>query len=193
MQSLSILLRSTPLRLPVDLAMLGVDDDPYICEHQSPSLSSIKPDYIRVGYEAARMLNTILKGEAPDTPLLIPPIGVTERESTDIDAINDDLGQKLLHYIRNNFHRPLKINEIATRLFASRRTLETRCRKLFDKSPHDLIVDFRMKQAIRFLEQSDLTIEEISSRCGYKYQHQFAKIFRKTYNITATEYRKLHS
>jgi len=71
------------LRIPEEVAIIGVDDDEVICELCSPPLSSVQPDTIRLGYEGATLLDAMMEGQAPpDETILIPPNGVSMRLSS---------------------------------------------------------------------------------------------------------------
>lgn len=186
-------LARSEIRLPVDVSLLGIDNDEIICEMLTPTLSSIDCDYARIGFEAARKMGMLLKGEKTDMLQLIPPSTVVERESTCMEAIEDDLGQKIVYFIQRRFNEPFKVNEMADALFISRRNLETKCRELFQKSPLELMTEQRMKHAVAFLKEKELSIEEISWRCGYKYQHHFSTTFSKIIGMSPSTYRKMHA
>jgi len=49
------------LNVPGDIALLGVDNDELVCENTSPTLSSIQPDFDAGGYEAASLLEQLMR------------------------------------------------------------------------------------------------------------------------------------
>ena len=51
-------------RIPRDLTLVGVDNDPAICETSSPKITSIQLDHERSGYVAARLLAARMTGRA---------------------------------------------------------------------------------------------------------------------------------
>ena len=102
------------LSVPEDVAILGVDDNEIICENQPVPLSSIRHDHGRVGYEAAALLQRLMKGgKAPSKPQLIAPVGITTRRSTDIIAAKDPILRDALAFIAENFMRPMSASKIA--------------------------------------------------------------------------------
>src|SRR6185312_340234 len=81
------------LNVPEEVAVIGVDDDPLLCELCDPPLSSVVPNPERIGYEAAELLDRLMDGKAdvgslPDERR-IPPLGVVARLSTDVLMIDD--------------------------------------------------------------------------------------------------------
>ncbi len=78
------------LRIPDDVALLGVDNDPMLDEIITPSISSVAPDFVTFGYRGAEMLDRLMRGRlSKKTRIRIPPLGVVERESTDALATSD--------------------------------------------------------------------------------------------------------
>ncbi len=65
------------LRVPDDVAIVGVNNDPVVCEFSSPPISSIARNGRRVGYEVAALLDRLMAGKRPpEDDVLIPPEGV---------------------------------------------------------------------------------------------------------------------
>lgn len=50
--------------------------------------------------------------------------------------------------------------------------------------------DIRMREAKKLLAETDMKIIEISQKIGYDNEKHFMKIFKSTYGVSATEYRK---
>ena len=78
--------RQVKLKVPKDVAVLGVDDDALICEHTHPKLSSIKPDAIGQGFAAAQALNRALHehrgSKRRGCTIICPHLRIVERNST---------------------------------------------------------------------------------------------------------------
>jgi len=53
--------RSLGLRVPHEVAVIGVDDDEFVCELSDPPLSSVAQAARRVGHEAARLLDRLMR------------------------------------------------------------------------------------------------------------------------------------
>ncbi|MBA3312738.1 MAG: substrate-binding domain-containing protein [Planctomycetaceae bacterium] len=101
--------RSARLRVPEDVAVLGVDDDDLYCE----LTSSIQVPAERIGAEAVALLERLLAGEKrPHEPTLLPPLGVNARRSTEVLAIDDEYVTAAIRFIRENADRPLRVADV---------------------------------------------------------------------------------
>jgi len=82
--------RELGIAVPEQVAVLGVDNDALLCELADPPLSSVICNTHRTGFEAAALLDQMMDGEQIDAvPLLVAPLGIQTRQSTDILAIED--------------------------------------------------------------------------------------------------------
>src|SRR5436853_591471 len=79
--------RLAGLHVPEEIAVLGVNDDELICEMANPPLSCIVHYARRIGFEAAAMLDRLMQGKKVVADLVIDPLGVKTRQSTDLLAI----------------------------------------------------------------------------------------------------------
>lgn len=184
--------RSAEIRVPEQVAVLGVDNDQLLCEFSEPTLSSIVPDTQRTGYEAAELLDRMMDGELIETerPLLTKPLGIAERQSTDTLAIDDPQVSLALHYIRKNAIYNIRVEDILRHVELSRRALEHRFQKLVGITPHAEILRVRLAQVTTLLRETKLSIHEIARRTGYEHGEYLAATFKREMGITPTEFRK---
>src|SRR5687768_8758162 len=100
--------REVGIRVPEDVAVLGVDNDVLLAEMVRPTLSSITPAALRIGFVAAELLADLIAGNAaPAAPVLIPPEGVVTRHSTDVLAMDDPDDVAAARFIRENAAKPI--------------------------------------------------------------------------------------
>jgi LacI family transcriptional regulator len=156
------------LRVPEDIALIGMDNEEIICEHSVPTLSSVSRSSEQVGWEAMALLERLLKGEpAPAEDLLVDPDRVFARKSTDRQYCTDPLVQSAVDWVRDNLEQQVNIADIAERLGVSKRTLEMRFQESTGSSPHEFLTRLRVQHAQALLQQpKKLTIEQIALRCG---------------------------
>ena len=82
--------RISNIRIPEEVAVLGVDNDEMICNLSDPPLSSVGLDIEKGGYEAARLLHTMIKTKNKEFyDVVVEPTQVVTRNSTDIYAAKD--------------------------------------------------------------------------------------------------------
>lgn len=178
--------------VPEDIAVLGVDNDELHCMLTRPPISSIVVPAEQIGIEAAAMLDRLMAGDAPPAkPLLLNPINIVERQSTDVHAITDPLMAEALNFIRKHFHiADFQTNDILRRIPWSRRTLENRFQTHLRRSPHDELIRLRIVNAQQLLADRDLPISEIALRSGFQNSARLSVVFRRQTGLTPAEYRR---
>ncbi|MEN6312690.1 MAG: helix-turn-helix domain-containing protein [Clostridiaceae bacterium] len=85
----------------------------------------------------------------------------------------------------------LCLNNVAGRLGLSPNYLSKLFKTYTAKSVGDYINQLRVEKALKLLEESDLSINEIASRIGIPCNTYFYPIFKKIMGITPAEYRQL--
>lgn len=178
------------IRVPEEVAVLGIGNYEQLCELSSPTLSSVDLDMERRGYEAAKLLDGILKGaKPPRAPVLIPPAHVVERQSTDTYAFDDLNVVAALQFIRENAARTIHVTDVVEATTISRRSLESRFQKLIGRTLHEEIWQAHFDLATRLLTSSDLPLQEIAERSGFRTASALVNLFRQRFEMTPREYR----
>ena len=179
--------------VPESVAILGVDDDPLLCQLATPPLSSVIPDSEGAGYAAAEQLDAIMSGKKIQRlKTLLPPLGIATRQSTDTLAVDDQNISKAAHYILAHACDGIQVGDVVEQTKLTRRTLETRFKKVLNKTPHELITITRLSKAERLLRETALTLDQIAGRCGLEYPEYLSVLFRKHRNMTPGEFRQQH-
>lgn len=186
--------RSLGLRVPHDVAVIGVDDDEFVCELCEPPLSSVAHAARSVGHEAARLLDRLMrptrfaaeKETAGSVPrcTLVPPVGVVARRSTDTLAVADPVIAAAIRTIRERAAKGLEIAELVTASKLSRWQLEDRFRRLVGRSIHDDILHVRLNEARRLVTTTDLPLKLIAPRSGFRSVAYMTTLFRRHFNAT---------
>jgi LacI family transcriptional regulator len=143
--------RERELRVPDDVMVVSVDNDPLLCEMCEPSLSSVALDAHRAGYEAARMLHAQMSGEpiAPNTRILVQPTHVSRRQSTSSGFDQDRVVAAARRFIFDRLgDRSLQVSDIAAHCGVSRRSLETRFLQSVGKTLLQELIEMRMERAV---------------------------------------------
>jgi LacI family transcriptional regulator len=178
------------IRVPGEISVLGIGNYEQLCELSSPTLSSLEVDMERRGYEAAKLLNHIFNGGSiPQEPILIPPAHVVERQSTNVFAFEDEAVVSALQFIRENAFRTINVKDVVAATTISRRSLEGRFSKLTGRTLHEEIWQAHFDLATRLLASSDLSLQEIADRSGFRTASALVNLFRQRFGVTPKEYR----
>lgn len=178
------------LLIPRDLAIVSAHNEPTLCQHPEPSLTSIEYGFDHIGYEAARMLNGMLNSKSPDpSTVLMPPQELVIRRSSDFVFIEDEIVSLAMQFISQNSHRSIAVTNVARAAKTSRRTLENRFSRYLTHSVAAEIRRVRVDHAKRLLSGSRLTVERISRDTGFNTPQQMARVFRREVDLSPIEYR----
>jgi LacI family transcriptional regulator len=179
------------LEVPDQVAVLGVDDDEFVCDFFTPPISSIAYNIERTGYEAAQLLEKLIQDQKVDSlDIFIKPTHVTERQSTDSLQIEDPDVRSALRYIHDHSNRSLQIRDILEHVAISRRTLELKFAKTLGHTLHDEIHKGHLQQIKKLLTQSNIPIFDIARSLGYTSEQNISRLFRQAIGCTPREYRK---
>ncbi len=183
--------RRIPVAVPDEVAVIGVDDDEPLCVVSDPPLSSVRPDHFRVGCQAAALLDRMLRGEpAPPQPILVPPLGVTTRLSTEVLALEDRTVADALRYIREQAIHGIKVDHVVEAVSMSRSVLQRRFREQLGRTIHDEILRVRLDTAKSMLADTDLPISVVAERCGFRHQEYLGAVFRRRLSTTPARFRR---
>lgn len=189
-----VLLACEPLglRVPEDVAVLGVDNDSVRCRVAAVPLSSVALNGERVGWMAAELLLRLMRGEPPPAkPILVPPLRVVVRQSTDVIAAADPLVARAVRYIREHAGDPeLDVAAVTRGVGASDRALRRRFEAALGWSPYHELVNTRLTHARRLLIETDLSVKNIAPACGFADPRRFTIVFRRVTGMTATAFRE---
>ena len=178
------------IRIPKDIALLGVDNDTLICENTQPRLSSVQPDFGKEGYLAAEILDTMINGGTPPSRTVL--VGVTriiQRESTAEQSHAGLLVQKALAYINRHALERIGVSDVVQHIGCSRRLADLRFRELQGSSIMQTIIEKRLDEVRRRLADTKEKIDVIASACGFDNSNYLKNLFKKRFGMTMREWR----
>lgn len=180
------------LNVPEKVAVIGVDNQQIICEHVHPTISSIARNDILEGYNAASLLDRLMRGKkVPKGDVLIPPLRVVPRESTATFAVSDDRLRQVLAYFQQHIEDPVTVEELCGHVDVSRRWLEYSFRNLLGETPFQYMRRQRLEYARRLLaDEPNTKICRIAQRVGFSSGKQLTKVFRREFGRSPREYRQ---
>ena len=190
--------RECGIRIPSEIGILGVNNDPLLCENASPRLSSVQPDFRREGYLAAqtlaKMMNTSGQSNvrtfehSNNQTLLVGIRQIVHRESTYPLSNSGILVQKALSFIERNALRKFSVEDVARHLKISRSLLDLRFRELQHDTVHNAIIRARLEEVRRKLRSTTDTIEKISLDCGWANVNSLKNAFKRTFGCSMREW-----
>ena len=180
------------LNLPGDVAVVGVDNYEPICEHVTPRLTSIEPDFRRGGRLAATMLLGLVmskekwRGKRVQT---FGPLRTVQRASTRVLALPDKAVSDALDLIRREACNGLQAVRVARIFPCSRRQADNRFRKATGRSILEEIHAVQLERAKELLRDTSVQLKAISDFCGFTNPNSLRKFFRKATGMTMTAWR----
>lgn len=181
------------INVPGQLMLLGVDNDDLLCDSLSPRLSTLCPDFEEQGFLAARAIARALASKAASADRTILTTGnpeIRERQSATFLSPATHLIDRALDFISENARRDISVEDVIHHLRVSRRLAEMRFRQFQKKSINDCIIEAKLKEMRRLLEQTDGTVSSIAAACGFRNTAYAMTLFRKRTGNTMSGYRK---
>lgn len=179
------------MALPEEVAVIGVDNDEVLCELSDPPLTSVAPDTLRIGYDAAALLEELMSGrKAPETPLLVPPLGIVTRRSTDVLAINDRQLAAGMRFLREHAFEDITVSQVARAASMSRRVFERRFVAQVGRPPKAEVLRLRLERVKQLLIDTDWTLARIAERTGFKYGEYLHSVFSDKIGSTPGVFRR---
>jgi LacI family transcriptional regulator len=180
------------LRVPEDVAIVGVDNDPIACEFCIPQLTSVSRNDREVGWQAANLLSQLLDGKRSlKLPILIPPDRVVARRSTDTLVIEDAEVARIVQQVRDHLNEVFGVERILRLSSLSRRQLEQRFRRGVGSSPYAFLNELRVERAKLLLAQPHKrALTTVASECGFSELRRFRMVFRRITKLSPAEYRR---
>lgn len=178
------------IKVPEEVTVLGVDNDPLFCDLCSIPLSSINCNFIQAGYQAAKALDALMRHKKINLNIPIIPTHIITRRSTDILAIDDPEIANAIHFIRNNADKPIQVQDVVRATNLSRCVLYERFKKQLQHSILEEIRRVRINRISELLTTTDWTISEIAIATGFDEPNHISRYFKKETGQTLLKYRK---
>ena len=184
--------RDVGLKVPADVGIIGVNNDPILCENATPRLSSIQPDFIGEGRLAAEILEQMMAGGSIPSDGRVHSMGiraVVHRESTLPLSETGRFVQKVLAYISREATRGIGVEDVARRFKVSRSLLELRFGELQHESIYEAMLRMRLEEVKRRLRHTNDPIAEITQACGWNNPSPPKTLFKKRFGMSMREFR----
>ena len=179
------------LKVPDEVAVVGVDNDDLVCELYHPTISSIALNAERAGYEAAGLLDRMMTGEKmANQKIMVQPTYVVARQSTDILAIEDPDVISAMRFIRQHAKEPIQVSDVVKAIATSRQGLYQKFQKNLGSSINQEIRQVRIKIITRMLVETNLPVSRIAMALGFTSIDHIARYFKKEKGMGLLAYRR---
>lgn len=96
----------------------------------------------------------------------------------------------MMSYIQQQYHNPVTLDDIS----ASGNVSISLCNRIFHRytgeSPVKYLVDFRLRKVAEYLRTTTLSLSEIAQKSGFNGTSYMAEMFKRTFGVSPTVYRK---
>ena len=183
--------KAAGISVPGKLAVLGIDNDPYVCDSGSPALSSIEPDFHAEGAAAAELLDKMMRSRKPlgKRHVFFGVSRIVIRESMPHLPPARILVDRAREFIKIHAAEGITPGDVAAHLGVSRPLLDLRFRETQKESVGRLITDAKLAEVSRRLKDTRIAIGAIPDLCGFKNANALKNLFKKRYGVSMREYR----
>jgi LacI family transcriptional regulator len=181
------------LRVPDDVAVIGVDNNEMLCELSAPPLTSVEQGLRRMGYKAAALLDGLMSGRKPKPSRLryvIDPETVVTRRSTEALAIDDAEVAAAARFVRDQACRGIRVPDVAAVIHVSRSTLERKFTSVVGRTVHAEIQRVRIERAGQLLATTNLPMKQVALRSGFRNLPYMTTLFRRRFGCTPAKWRR---
>ncbi len=183
--------REAGILVPEQLAVIGVDNDELLCDLADPPLSSVALNSEAGGYRVAALLDKMMRGRVcRKQTLVVEPLHVVVRRSTDIIALDDREVASALRFLHDNAASPIGVDDVVSHVQLSRRSLEIRFQRTMGRTVHAEIQRVRLERAKQLLTETDLPVPKIAEATGYGSASYLGQVFRQALGTTPARYRR---
>ena len=181
------------LAIPDDIALLGVDNNPFRCRATAVPLSSININDHELGYQASAILDRMMSGKSkPPAVTHVPPLNVEVRRSTDVLQIDDPDVAAAVRWLRDHAIENVGLDGVERVTHCSRATLDRKFHKFMGHSMGQELRQARIREARERVIHTRRSMLDIALDCGFADLPHFSAAFKKSYGLPPSRYRQLH-
>lgn len=178
------------IAVPDEIAVIGVDDDPIICERTTPPLTSIGLDFEQGGFLCAQLLDErIGNPNFTDVKLRFGVTSVTRRLSSRRLNTSDRRVAAAITFIRRTACDGVTVPMVASVMGLRRRMAEILFRRETGHSIHDEIRDVRLERVEALLRNPRQQISALAAQCGWRSMAAFRVAFHAKHGKSPADWR----
>lgn len=188
------------LRVPEDVALMGVGNMELACECARIPISSVDENLTEIAYRAAEVLNRLMEGgkgaaafaqreNVEGRSLVVPVKGVFMRRSTESLAVMHLGVKKALLFMGGEYARPLGLSDIARAAGLSARALQYAFQSELRCSPMDQLLKIRLQHVVHFLVATEEKVGTVAEKCGFGTVRHLHRCFVREHACSPQAYR----
>ncbi len=178
------------LKVPEDVAIVGVDNDAVFCELSNPPLSSVALNAETAGYRSAALLDAMMQGRIRRPQrIVVEAMGVVTRRSTEVVAVEDEDIAVALQFIQRHQGRDITVESVVQETAVSRRKLEKQFSATIGRTILEEIQLVRLERAKRLLVETTYSVSKVAELAGFGSVGYFIQFFQKRVGKTPRRYR----
>ena len=182
--------RAEGIAVPEQIQVVGVDNEEWICDHTSPTLTSVEPDFEGCGERAVETLLAMMDGRAHDREATFGVRRVEQRMSTTDMHGSVNRAVRARKWLLAHCGERVEVAQLAAHLGCSTRVLQLSYKAVFGRTVRDDLVDMRLERAKRLLEDTGLPVGRIPESCGSDVPNHFMQLFKKRVGMTMLQWRR---
>ena len=178
------------LKMPSDIALVGCDNDEFLCMVGRPAITSIRPGFEQAGYAAARALDALMRGRRhAESVIRIPGAEIVPRGSTENIPPAVAVVNAAMEYIERHALEGISTANVVSHLRISRSLLDLRFRQLRRESVMDAILAIRLEAVRRLVETTNRKFLDIGAACGFRNPDYLKRIFKARFGTSMRAWR----
>lgn len=182
--------RAAGVSVPEQVQVVGVDNEEYVCDQTSPSLTSVLPDFERGGHLAAGLLARLLSGEEPPMDTMRYGVkGVVERLSTQDARGAGRAVARAMDFIRRHATSGISVADVVQAVGGSQCLLERKFREVRGRTIVQEIQAVRLEKVCDLLRRTSTPIPSIGALSGFGSGVYLESLFKRRFGCTMRQWR----
>ena len=182
--------RAEGIAVPEQIQVIGTDNEEWICDRTSPSLTSVEPDFEGCGHRAAETLLAMMDGGPWEREQTFGVKRIEQRMSTTDIHGSTNRAVRAREYLRAHSSEPLSTSRLAAILGCSPRLLQLSYKAVFGCTVQEDLLEARLDLARKLLAENRIPICDIPECVGFESPFHFMKLFKRRTGMTMLQWRK---
>lgn len=182
--------RNLRLKIPEDLNIISVDNNPSICQNLSPALSSVEPDFRAGASQACERLDVRTSGRKGRLPHLKYGVAAIALRQSSASTGQAHCIKAAQDWILRHANKPIRVPDVVAVMGYGRRRAEQLFAGETGRTIGKAIEDARFANVTATLRSTSLRIDAIAALCGFSSPSYLATAFKRRYGKSISEWKR---